>query len=311
MSSGGFLEKVFSLSENNPDPYEEFFSHEHTTFVKRKIRNYTFFSSIGGRFPSVEFSLLRDGVSLDIIAELPVCVKRSECSEVLMGLMQINEELDDDCCFDVDIISGQIRFRMHTLAPNKEGELRELIDECESILRTNSEVLMDILCRVIASGDAAQKIVFRKGRWAKGDGEATYTYDELKEALKTAEKQVIVLEGPSGCGKSTLVRELIDESERKSHILPVDQFLSCIEPEPSDSSLEDLETALRTYDLICIEDVDWALRASSLQAEAGHMISKLAKNALVILDGVSCTEKNPTLLEMTQPTIYRFTEAPK
>lgn len=125
----------------------------------------------------------QEGNSVHISVALPVKVLRGEARAVLMGLMDINDTLPDSECFELDIMSGAVSFRLReTRSDWSECEVGQAIDHCMNKLSEMAADIRKVLYGQPAAlpGDMAQQGV-------------EHIIDELTERVSKLEVDIIAL----------------------------------------------------------------------------------------------------------------------
>lgn len=314
---------------------QQFLSENKITTDHITYGAHSFMRELGSnsRIRSVKVILLVVESKLHVLAELPFRINRGESCEVLKELCLINDELEVNQCYDLDILSGAIRYHTVVDLPESATEVASVVDHSLEMVAEDSATITQMICEeliaVEKSFEASNKmsnvriedkednqpvlpvrptIAFRKGQWNEIGTGNTLSYTQLKHKLITSNNQVVLMEGPSRCGKTMMLKEIQESGERKvafisaEHI--VDHFICTLTKKGHDT----FQDAIEGCDVICIENVDWSFRTQATQMETAFLINELCKDALVVLNGIYCKDRNTILLEhIHQPLLkYQF-----
>lgn len=294
---------------------------------------YAYYKEIAGdsRIGVCKVRLLTDKINLHVFIELPFRVNRGESREVFKELCLINDELEENQCYDLDVLSGAIRYHTMVDLPESVAEVAKIVDHSlEMVAEDYSTITQMIYEELIAVeksfGDSDKMsnvgsedeeddqpvppvkpvIAFRKGQWNEIGTGNTLSYNQFKNMLITSNNQVVVMEGPTGCGKTMMLKEIHEHGERKVVILSAEQirdhFIHVITKKGYDSFQDTIEGC----DIICMEDLDWTFKTKALQMETAFLVNKLCENALVVLNGIYCTERNTILLDHIHQPLRKF-----
>ena len=294
---------------------------------------YAYYKEIAGdsRIGVCKVRLLTDEINLHVFIELPFRVNRGESREVFKELCLINDELEENQCYDLDVLSGAIRYHTVVDLPESFAEVAKIVDHSLEMVAEDSstitQMIYEELIAVEKSFEDSDKmsnvgsedeeddqpvppvkpvIAFRKGQWNEIGTGNTLSYNQFKNMLITSNNQVVVMEGPTGCGKTMMLKEIQDSGERKVAILSADlireHFICTITRKGHDA----FPDAIEGCDVICIENIDWTLRTKVAQMETAFLVNKLCEKALVVLNGIHCTERNAILLDHIHQPLRRF-----
>lgn len=291
---------------------------------------YAYYKEIAGdsRIGVCKVRLLTDDNNLHVFIELPFRVNRGESREVFRELCLINDELEENQCYDLDVLSGAIRYHTVIDLPESVAEVATIVDHSlEMVAEDSSTITQMIYEELIAveksfedsdmnENDEIEEdqpvppvrpaIAFRKGQWNEIGTGHTLSYNQFKHMLIASNNQVVVMEGPTGCGKTMMLKEIQDSGERKVAILSADLLREHFIRTITRKGYDTFPDAIKGCDVICIENIDWTLRTKAAQMETAFLVNKLCEEALVVLNGIHCTERNAILLDHIHQPLRRF-----
>lgn len=283
------------------------------------------------RIRVVRVILFADEFKLHVLAELPFRVSRGESYSVFKELALINDELEANQCYGLDILSGAIRYHTVVDLPKSATEVATVVDHSLEMVAEDSSTITQMIYEELIAAEKSFEdsdkmnnvgiedeeddqpvppvrpvIAFRKGQWNEIGTGNTLSYNQFKHMLITSNNQVVVMEGPSGCGKTMMLKEIQESGDRKVAILSADlirEHFICTITRKGHNTLPD---AIKGCDVICIENIDWTLRTKAAQMETAFLVNKLCEEALVVLNGIHCTERNAILLDHIHQPLRKF-----
>lgn len=92
---------------------------------------------------------------LHLVIELPIHIKRGEVDHIIKELTVINDDLETNQCYDVDILEGTIRFRTIVDYPEDRESLASIISESMKIVEEDFIEIMQTIVRELAAIEKA------------------------------------------------------------------------------------------------------------------------------------------------------------
>lgn len=137
--------------KNKEKQLDQYLTEKHTLYEKSCNENTSFLIhlSSAGRINAYNINILLLENALQATVDLPIRVNRIESSKVVAEIMEINDELDDNECFECDLIDNRIRYRLIYKYPEEfEKGVDILISHIKGIIDDYAEQLLRLVSRV-------------------------------------------------------------------------------------------------------------------------------------------------------------------
>lgn len=121
----------------------DYFNEKHVTFSELNDGSFRTFTSLfeDSRFSCCEL-LLRPTDRLEVIYNLPLRCSREEAPTVTEGLNEMNRLLKENECFELDMLTGLLRYRRFTDMPEDTDSLNDILnDSCSGISLFGDNIL--------------------------------------------------------------------------------------------------------------------------------------------------------------------------
>ena len=82
---------------------------------------------------------------LHVVVELPIHIKRGEAYHVFKGLAVINDELEPNQCYDIDVLEGTVRFRSIVDYPKDINAFESIISQSMNTVEEDFIAIMQIV----------------------------------------------------------------------------------------------------------------------------------------------------------------------
>lgn len=141
-----------------------------------------------------------------------------------------------------------------------------------------------------------------------------YSNEYLEEAgiierLCGMKNGVVLLQGPTMCGKTRLIRALQAADPRSLHAYTVENIRDVYYMPKNGFDDSALVNADKTWQIICFEDIDLFKSSEFMMSNTAYLVNQLSANALVILTGIECEERIPSLLSEIRSPIRKIVYA--
>lgn len=114
---------------------------------------------VGNRIRNCVIVLIKEEMigktKLHLIIELPIHIKRGEVDHIIKGLTVINDDLETNQCYDVDILEGTVRFRTIVDYPVDIEDLDSIVSESMKIVEEDFIDIMQLIVRELAALEKA------------------------------------------------------------------------------------------------------------------------------------------------------------
>lgn len=160
-----------SIVESTPDNTDRMNDGENiiSDFIKKQnaasshashdVYHYVANFPIGNRIRNCVIVLVKeasiDKTQLQLIIELPIHIKRGEVDHIVKELTIINDDLEPNQCYDIDILEGTIRFRTIVDYPEDVAGLDLIVSESMKIVEEDFIDIMQLIVRELAAIEKA------------------------------------------------------------------------------------------------------------------------------------------------------------
>lgn len=326
-----------------PNLLENYLTSQKLNFSHEIYGSYIFIKefSADSRISLCKVILFTDEKVLHVLFELPLRFRRSESLNIYQELALINDELEKNQCYELDILSGTILFHTVVDFPETVEDLGRIIDNSVNEVAEDTDTLMQMIYKELISLEKEyieanntpsvvsestqlhqdieclpdQRVVLpqrkrppSQNKWKEIGTSSSFSYDEMKDILQTSDNEIIIMQGPSGCGKSYMLKQLQDHGDRSVAFLTAedlrDYITDRLTKKHSDTFLISEKT--RDHGVICIENLDWLFTTQHAQMTSAFLASEFAKTALVVINGVDYQRHTPILLDNLKPPARIF-----
>lgn len=139
----------------------DFIKQQNTAYTHSTHDAYRYVANfpVGNRIRNCVIVLVKEEsvekAQLHLVIELPIRIKRGEVDHIIKELTVINDDLETNQCYDVDILEGTIRFRTIVDYPEDSESLASIISDSMKIVEEDFIDIMQTIVRELAAIEKA------------------------------------------------------------------------------------------------------------------------------------------------------------